>query len=255
MPKLDLSQLQAGAGSVMSGEPLVFWGQKANPAFGGEFHGGDRRNPLSPVIIETRTVDEATIAFYQEWSDEERAAWTRRMWTNGFIQDPYDIEGGFAQWARAVQRASAMYMNARPGATRKKVTPWMVMEMMEGGRPPQDGPKTTTRRDVVVPNTEDVNATIYSIFKEANGRAPNDAELSRYRGMLTARYRANPTVTTTTTDPDGNTSSTTQQGYSDQAAQFDVFKRAQADPEYAAYQAATTRFNALVAALGAPGGP
>jgi hypothetical protein len=247
----------AGGTPFASNEPQVYWNQRENASFGGEFHGNDRNSerdaltgrPSAPVVIETRTVNEAVNSYYYEWTDEERHAWAKRMYASGFVNDPNDIEGAFRAWATAVDRASGAWEYGQ-----KRMTPWQAMDLMEGMTPGQARePKTTTRRDVVLPNAEDANALVYAVFKQANGRAPTDGELSRYRSMLMGKYKANPNVTTTTTDINGNASSVTRQGYTSEAAQFDVLKKAQADPEYGAYQAATTYYNALIEAIGSPG--
>jgi hypothetical protein len=174
-------------------------------------------------------VDEATIAYYSEWTDAERIAWARRMYAAGFVSDPNDIEGAYRAWATAVDRASAMWENGR-----KKLTPWQAMDIMEGINPNGGPPAPKTSTNYNIPSAEDAAALVTAVFKGALGRDPNDAELSRYRSMLTGKAKANPTVSTMTTDQAGNTSTTTTGGYS-------------------AYQAATTYFNALVSALGAPG--
>lgn len=234
------------------GQPQVYWGQKP----GGYDAARDAlRQGLNSRGDHTRSVDESAIAFYTDFTDSERKSWADRMYKSGFINDPNNIEAAFDAWKGAVSRASDMYMLAG-----KKVTPWQAMDLMEGinggaGRKPVTRTSTSTSTDV--PAVEDANAMVDAVFRNAFGRAPNDAELSRYRSMLIRKARSHPRTTTTTqtTDLQGNvtSNSTSRGGYSETAMQYDALQRAQADPEFGAYQAATTYFNALIGALDAPG--
>jgi hypothetical protein len=245
-----------GGTAQQYGQPQVYWGQKPTGYEPGTDSLQRGRKPSGVNVDNTRSVDESAIAFYSEWSDEERQAWAKRMYNNGFIRDPNDMEGAFQAWSQAVKRASDVYTFSG-----KKVTPWDAMSLMEGasGAGGRNGPKTTTSKSTSynIPTKEDVAGMVTSVFKGALGRAPSDGELSRYTSMLIGNAKKNPSITTTTqtTDVNGNTTSksTSSGGYSSQAAEWDAMQRAQADPEYGAYQAATTYFNALVSALGAPG--
>lgn len=90
------------------------------------------------------------------------------------------------------------------------------------------------------------------------GRAPTDAEKHSFLAALNAAQRANPTVTKTQYDLDAKsgqyaTSATTTGGVN--AGQFaDDYTKKNNQGEYGAYQAATTYFDAMMSALGTPGG-
>jgi anti-sigma factor ChrR (cupin superfamily) len=109
---------------------------------------------------------------------------------------------------------------------------------------------------VNVPDKASAEAAVRSLFQEQLGRDPEEGEMDRYVSMIQSGYRSHPSTTTTTqtTDAQGNTtqkSSTTGGNYDPSSMLVD---QAQADPEWGSYQAATKYFNAMISALGAPGG-
>lgn len=254
----EYMQRQAAKGPVATGapkQPMVYWGQKPPstvPPFGfsqpnagkvgiGVRVGGDK----------AITTDEAVNDFYN-WSDEERSAWGKRLYRAGYVDNPDNFDAIFQAWGYAVNQAANYYTVAG-----KKVSPWDMVDLMSGGMERKGGPKTTTNSQTSyqIPGRSEAEAAIKAIFKNEMGRAPSDGELSRYRSMLTAQARAHPTVTTQTTTVDGKgnsrTTSRSRGGFDPQGVITDEVK---GDPEYGAYQAATTYFNALIESLSAPGG-
>src|SRR5688572_5952659 len=174
------SQYTPGMGGLGAayGQPQVYWGQKP----GGYDPARDSlRVGVKPKGDHVRTVDESAIAFYTDFSAEERQAWAKRMYNAGFIRDANDIEAAFQMWSQAVKRASDMYTYT---GGKTKVTPWEAMDLMEGinGGGQGNKPKTTTNKSTSydVPAVEDANAMVSAVFQNAFGRAPNDAELARY---------------------------------------------------------------------------
>jgi len=208
---------------------------------------------------ETKILDDAMIDIYR-WSDEERAQWGKRLYAAGLASTPDDWDSQLKGWQTAVQGASDYYTNAG-----RKITPWAFMDLYAkdtglgpGGKKVQDLSGTTTRKDtnVFIPDKSDAAAAIKTLFKEQLGRAPDDGELDRYTSMMLRKYRAHPetTTTTATTNKEGqvvNSKSTSTGRYNPAS---DLEDKAVADPEWGAYQAATTYFNALQSAIGAPGG-
>jgi hypothetical protein len=205
---------------------------------------------------ETKLLDDALIDIYR-WDDEERHQWGKRLYAAGLAQSPDDWDAQLKGWQTAVQGASDYYTNAG-----RKITPWKFMDLYTkdtglgpGGKKDLSG--TTTRHDtnVFIPDKSDAAAAVKTLFKEQLGRAPDDGELDRYTSMMLSKYKAHPetTTTTSTTNSDGQIvkqNSTTTGRYN---PANDLENKAQADPEWGAYQAATTYFNALQGALGAPG--
>lgn len=190
----------------------------------------------------------SVLAQFYQWDDTERAQWGKRLYTAGLIKDPNDWDGQLAGWKAAVQGASDYYVSAG-----KHITPWGFMDLKQeqAAGPPQ--PHTSTSTSVNLPSKSDAAAAIQAMFKNELGREATDGEIDRYSSMMLAQYRKNPnkTVTTSTTNADGtNTTSNSLQsgGFNPQGWLED---QAQADPEYGAYQASTTYFNALQQAIGA----
>lgn len=228
----DLLPVYLGQGSGVDGK--VHAGQ-------GEY---DRFAGPRPVQNQETTQLEAIDDFYH-WSPEYQAAWGKQLYNAGLLKSPSDWDGMLQAWTYAVKQ-SARYYNAG-----KNMTPWDYMQQYMFKQAEQNqGPTTSTSTSVNLPSKEEADMTIKAIFKEQLGRAPEAGELSKYRSMLMQQAKANPnkTVTTTTTDKNGNTSSnsTTSGGFNPQGWLED---KAQGDPEWGAYQAATTYYNALVSAI------
>lgn len=120
--------------------------------------------------------------------------------------------------------------------------------------------KTTTSKQVDLSSYADVEALTKSVLIQALGRAPSAAEVASFKKTLNSEERANPTVATTTSTLSPNLqtgevettqqSTTTSGGLSAEAKAGLVEEKAQATPEYGAYQAATTYMNSLMQMMG-----
>jgi hypothetical protein len=102
---------------------------------------------------------------------------------------------------------------------------------------------------------------IHAMYQNELGRDPTDGELSRYRSMLINKSKANPqtqtSTTTTTPNKDGsNTSqvsnSTSSGGWSQAGLTDDLQGKVHADPEFGAYQAATSYMQAIESLFSGP---
>jgi hypothetical protein len=228
----------APTGTAAVKDPPVYMG----------FHGDhEAQAPASALTVPSTS---ALNQFYT-WSDDERAAWGRRLYSAGYLKNPDDFDDQLKGWAYAVENASNYYTGAG-----KQMTPWAFIDMkiatskVEEHKPYQ-GPRTQT--SVNLPSKTDANAAIQAMFKNELGREATDGELDRYRSIMLAQYKKNPTITTTTPTKFGengeviDSTSTTKGGFNPQGWLED---QAQADPEYGAYQAASTYYNALQSALG-----
>ncbi len=97
---------------------------------------------------------------------------------------------------------------------------------------------TTTETSTSITSKESGRGVIWEAFRDAVGRDPSETEIDKFMAKLNAQERANPSVTTQTTDSGGNSTSTTTGGF-DAAAQSDmVRKEVQGNDQYAEYQAA-----------------
>lgn len=156
-----------------------------------------------------------------------------------------------ALWGQYVQQAAAYYAQGRT------ITPWDIMAK-DGAqreaylRTPRTVTQKSTQYDL---STEgDARAIFYTAAQQLLGRDPTKSEVSSFQKALNKMERANPTITTTTSNYIGDTlqsqSSTTEGGVKEGARQMQAMDEAKAKPEYGAYQAATTYFDAMMEMLG-----
>jgi hypothetical protein len=136
--------------------------------------------------------------------------------------------------------------------------------------------ETATQTDIS--NPEQSRALVQDVLSRDLGRWATGAELAEFIGTLNTYQRENPTVQTRTTeiapetttqttteDVDGNqstststvggesnTSTSVQQGATAEGAQQLLLEEAMEQPDYGAYQAATTYMGALLQALESP---
>jgi hypothetical protein len=189
------------------------------------------------------------------WSPAEQQAWANKMYRAGLINDPSNFKDAVAQWADAVDFAAGQYTYGK-----KRITPWDVMQDRLGlsklaGN--GNGPKTTVNRTTapMVLTNGDADSMIVTIFQNGLGRDPTKGELSRYRSMLINQVNDNPRTTTTkqTTDAAGEVTSSDisySGGVSENDLNMTLRNQQHADPEWGAYQAATTYMGALESLLG-----
>lgn len=244
--KAALAKFGAGNGPAQA---LVYLGTTGRYV-GSMFESSDKRV----------SVDAAKMDIYS-WSDEERAQWGKRLYGAGVIEDPADWAGMTKAWSYAVDQTAGFNAGGKPN-----MTPWSFIDLLEQQgafdknleeRKKATEPRTSTSTSInAIPTRSDADAAIKTLFREQLGRDPEDGELDRYASMMLSKMRANPGSSTTvsTTDPvTGNSTSrsTSVGGFNPTSMLEDKVK---ADPEWGAYQAATTYFNALQGALGAPGG-
>jgi hypothetical protein len=128
-----------------------------------------------------------------------------------------------------------------------------------GGAAAKPKQYTTTNTQVNLSDPTQANSVFVDALKQRLGREPTDAEKHSFLAALNAAQRANPSVTksTYTLDPKTGGYDTTvgeTTGGVDPAQVADDFTMKNNKTEYGAYQAATTYFNAMMGALGTPGG-
>lgn len=109
------------------------------------------------------------------------------------------------------------------------------------------GPKTTTSRTVTNINATTAGAALRNLI----GRNPTQSELDQFTASYNELAAKSPQVQTTTTDADGNQSTSTTGGVNPE----EVARQAAGEnPEYASYQAVATFMPALEKAMQADSG-
>lgn len=118
------------------------------------------------------------------------------------------------------------------------------------------GKKTRTVRTVNLTDPATARAMVNSQLSNLLGRRATDEDVDEFVGTLNQFERRNPTVQKTTdTYKDGeltDTKNTQSGGVSDSTVNDMIEDDAMALPEYGAFQAASTYYDAFTQALGAP---
>lgn len=154
-------------------------------------------------------------------------------------------------WAGYVAQAAGYY------ASGKKVTPWDVIAKDMTQREAtvaQPRTVTSTQTQAQMSSKTDASALFEQAASSLLGRSPTKSESAKFFGALNKYEKANPTVTTTTSNYSGegdltSQSSTSSGGVSADARAYLAEQQAKADPTYGAYQAATTYMGALMQAI------
>ena len=149
----------------------------------------------------------------------------------------------------------------------------LTQTMHEAGRT-----TTETATQVDISNPEQSRALVQDVLSRALGRWATGDELGEFVGTLNTYQRENPSVSTRTTETapqtttqtttedaggnqsqssstvggESNTSTTNQQGATAEGGQQLLLENAMEQPDYGAYQASSTYYNALLGALAAP---
>lgn len=199
---------------------------------------------------------------YYSWAPVEQQQFAAKLYRAGIISDPSDFNSAVAFWKQAVEYAGNQYTNGN-----KKVTPWDVVQQSLGlskAAGAGNGPKTTTATNTStatqVLTNGDADAMVQAMYQNELGRNATDGELSRYRSMLINKSKNDPatTKTTTTTHTDGKGNSTSSNnsvqtgGESATGMNNDLQTQVQADPDWGAYQAATTYMQAIEGLFSSP---
>jgi len=203
------------------------------------------------------TADDAVNSFWT-WDDAQRKSFGDTLVSLGLATaaDATRTPVLLSAWTDAVDAAANLYTYGK-----KRVTPWQALSGIAGiegttGKKGASGSGearsyTTTSIDLTSP--EAAKALISDTLSKYLGRAANDGEVSAFTTTLNNAQRANPTVTKTDVSADQNTTTSTTSGGLDSNAQAQIAKEsAQANPNYAEYQAAGTYMNYLFSALQAP---
>lgn len=199
----------------------------------------------NPVIDKTGTLSEVAGSYYT-WDNGQKNKFVTQLALAGYdVENMRDAQ--LAQlWGGYVQQAAQYYSNG------KKLTPWdMLAKDRQQREAYMNTPRseTTTSTSTDLSTFEDARAIMYEVAKSLLGRAPTKAESKQIQSVLNSYEKANPTVTTTTTNYLGDTvtgqESNTSGGVRAETRQLLAMDEAKKDPEYGAYQAATNGMNWL----------
>lgn len=210
--------------------------------------------PASAQLLSVRDAEQLPAT----WSEGQVMDAMAKMQAAGFPVHSYDDVVNL--WKSMVARASDALMAS--GGT-NKMTPWDALslygqENAAAGIGP-GGSHTTTNVSRSVSNIDQGEAwnALQGTLSQMLGRDPTDNELRDFVHRMNHLAVRNPSVThsTTTTDAKGNTTSSshTTPGFTAADMAQSAYYQAQQEPDYGAYQAGSTYFNAALSALGALG--
>lgn len=209
---------------------------------------------LDRTVDNTATLSEVANQYYT-WDQKTKDRFLTQLALTGVDVDAQPDAKLAQLWGAYAEQAASYY------AAGKKLTPWDILAKDRDQREkafikPRSVTQTATNLDI------SSALTARAIFNEATrallGRAPTKAETRSFQARLNAYERANPQTTTTTTtyaggqvgaagtgDVTGQTS-VTKGGVAAADRAMIAEEAAKADPEYGAYQAATSGMNWLM---------
>lgn len=247
---LDLSSILGGYAGPAAGnahDPPVYTGQQVGAYNQGNT--GEHSGPGGYVRSGGDIPTSAAMTLFAGMPAVEQQALANKLYRAGILDSPDDIQGAYSQWQKAVQFAADAY-----SAGQTKVTPWDVIQQQIGlglAAKPKHGPLTTTDTSYNMLAPGDAAAMVKAVYQNELGRDPNAGELSRYTSMIMNKVKGSPDVVVThnTYDKQGaiiaQTREKTSSAPSQQALAGQLQDRTHADPEYGAYQAATSYMGAI----------
>lgn len=248
----NLTAATNGQGNSVNGGTVA---PNDNPVAGQVFWGSNyTMNPGGPSNYEPVYIaaQDAANNWY-DWSDNERAAFTKRLYDMKLVSDPHDYNSAKTIWFQAVAEAANFH-----GVNGKNVTPWDAVSMMgdPNARNKSDSPYanadiTRTEKSTQEIDADTAHSIVRDIYQKGIGRDPTGNELARYTGLITGYAKAHPTNTTTNEKYNGkgilvSTTSNQSGGMTSQGMGDALQQNMKTDPEYGAYQAATTYYNAMM---------
>jgi hypothetical protein len=194
------------------------------------------------------------------WDEEELDEAMKRMQDAGLDVQSFDDVNDV--WQGLVERAARTYTVSKG---EKKVTPWDVLDLVKredetanGGEDDENFTHVSTSRSIQDISEGEAWGVIQSNLSRMLGRDPSDQEVRDFTHRMNSLAARNPAISKTiSTYKDGRlTNSTTREvesGFTADDMMMKSYEDAQKDPEYGAFQAASTYFNATQVALGAIG--
>lgn len=242
------SNVSSGAHSTSGKPDAAFGGFQYGPLGGGRGAarepGEGTRQSQTPIL---KTVQQMINEYYG-WSDKEKGNLRAKL---GLI-DKSALTATDDQiaslWGNYVQQSANYY------AAGVSLTPWDILGKditTRGGIASLAGTKTQKTSDTSLTSRIDSDALFTTAAQQLLGRDPTAQEKASFHAVLNAKEKVNPTIstTTTTTNDQGevvNQSRTSSGGLGAGGAQLLAKEKAESNPEYGAYQAATTYYNAMM---------
>ena len=248
------------------GEPMVYLGgreRKAKSATDQNAGSPRRADALGEDFGVYEEPVEATLTHAMnrpyQWSEEKILESMRRMREAGINVTDFDTLTQV--WGGLVNRAAHIY--SLSGGT-KKVTPWDVLDMHKSEAADagtlvdyESGTKTTTQRTVNEITEGQGWQVMQQVLAQQLGRDPSDDEVRDFTFRMNQAAARNPSITETIQRYKAGeiveADSTTTGGWTGADVARAAEQEAQADPDWAEYQASTTFYNAALGALGAIG--
>lgn len=188
---------------------------------------------------------------YYNWDDKTKNKFLSQLNLAGYDTSQMRDSQVAQLWGTYAAQAAQYYSQGR------KLTPWDILSKDMAAREaymntPRSVTQTSTAYDMST--REDAHGIFLQAAQSLLGRDPTKAEITAFQKALNAYEKANPTTTTTTTNYLGDTvtgqTSTTKGGVKEGARQLMAMEDVKQDPEYGAYQAATTYFDAMMEMIG-----
>ena len=236
-----------------SQDPPVYMGitYTVQPKYGGMGHSGGGEVTGSTKVGSINTPSLSSVAGqYYTWDGKTKAKFLTQLSLAGYNTSGMTDDQLSKAWAAYAQQ-SANYL-----ARGVKQTPWDIMarDMHQRESASSLAPQVSTTSNVQLSTASDAHALFSQAAQSLLGRAPTKAESRNFLATINSYEREHPTTTTTTTTPKsggGSSSSSVTTGGASAAGEQDVAtQEAKKDPEYGAYQAATTYYNALMDMVG-----
>lgn len=200
------------------------------------------------------------------WSEDEINSAMEKMRAAGLNVTSFDMGTNslLNVWGALVSRAAMTYATT---SGEKKVTPWDVLDLYKseakaagtlGDNMPFTGNKTMVNKTVSTITDGEAWSVMQQTLARMLGRDPSDQELRDYTYRMNQMAAANPSISKTITrykNGEAVSSSThSDPGFTAADMAQSAYDSAQSNPEYGAFQAATTYYNAALSALGPIGG-
>lgn len=223
------------------------------------------KNPTRSKQGKVREPSTITVAEAKElpwgWGKERQRKWMDRLSEatglefNNF-NDAVDL------WGLAVERAAKMYNGSKGN---NLITPWDALDLYkdegmfsEGGAAEEAGFTGTRKQrhvDVNKISEGDAWSTMRSAVSSLLGRDPSDQEVRDFAYRMNNLAAKNPSISETVTKyQDGQAvrskTSVVEPGMTANDVALAAYEDAQDDPDYGAYQAASTYMNLLLQAIG-----
>lgn len=193
------------------------------------------RSKVGTVTTVNPTTYGAILQRLGTMSNPERTALQKDLKAAGYLDK---FRAGVPDDA-TVKAFSTLLMETARSSTSNKMLTWQDMLDQRITEAETSATEKTTTSSVAnsITTKESGRGVIWDAFKSAVGRDPSESEINKFMDHLNAKERANPSISTTTTDAQGNSTTSTTGGF-DAAAQADTVRQeVMSNPHYAEHQA------------------